>query len=331
MVTLSLYLLCLSGSFPLLAQSGMQEKIAETRCLLRTDLNESGNKERLHEKLEEVNAGIEEKYRQLHLLGHRKERLRQCKENLEELSFDILEQSVVQIGEAMRKGDTGWQLLEENRLKGRLLRFFKCLERDHGREFPGNEPSPDVYAAFRSLAESLESREVLSAFLSREAEGYFFRDSLQMDSLESILGSGTMHSAQEALRDAIRKEHLHIQQQQSDLEQEIGFLKSIKRKIQDRIEDEAHIDLVSIFMGLPLFCLTIILLFLGPGWIQARYGNGALNPLLEASQSILPNLGTVLLLTMSVLILGLAGNIRGDVLGTLIGGISGYVLNKAKP
>src|SRR5262249_27786272 len=46
------------------------------------------------------------------------------------------------------------------------------------------------------------------------------------------------------------------------------------------------------------------------------------------ASGILVEIITVLLLTMSVLILGLANRIQGEVLGTLLGGISGYVLNR---
>lgn len=333
MKTIAFLSLCLTGLLYcslMHGQSTTQEKIIETKFLLSSDFNESENKEKLLEKLDEIKASIDEKYEQLHKLGHSRERLRQYKENLEELSFDILDLSFLQIREAMKKGDTDRQLLEERRLKGRLLHFFNRFEMDDSLSFPENKPSRDLYANFRGLSESLKTEDALAAFLNTETEGCFFRDSLQMDSVKSILSGGVMHSAQDALRDAMHNEHYVIQQQQSGLEQEIGYLKNIKRKIQDRIKDETSVDLLSIFMGLPLFCLTIVLLFLGPGWIQSKYGNGLMNPLLEKSQSILLDLSTVLLLTMSVLILGLAGNINGDVLGTLIGGISGYVLNKVK-
>jgi hypothetical protein len=45
---------------------------------------------------------------------------------------------------------------------------------------------------------------------------------------------------------------------------------------------------------------------------------------------MLVEISTVLLLTMSILILGLSEKIKSDVLGTLIGGISGYVLNRMR-
>jgi hypothetical protein len=48
------------------------------------------------------------------------------------------------------------------------------------------------------------------------------------------------------------------------------------------------------------------------------------------SRQTLVEICTVLLLTMSILILGLSDKINSDVLGTLIGGISGYVLNKVR-
>jgi len=93
-------------------------------------------------------------------------------------------------------------------------------------------------------------------------------------------------------------------------------------------EAETQINSLAIKLGLPLFCVTILLLFLGP--ILLRYMFKAAPETNINSQNILVEISTVLLLTMSILILGLSEKIKGDVLGTLIGGISGYVLNRIR-
>lgn len=218
----------------------------------------------------EIGADIDEKYRELQRLGHSRERLWQCNENLEEISFDILELSFMQIGEAMRKENTGRQLLEERRLKRRLLHVFNCLEEEGHRSFPENKPSRDLYARFRNLSEELKTQAAIFAFLNRRSEGCFFRDSLQMDSIKMILTGEVMNLAQDALRGAMQKETDELQQQQTGLEQEIVFLKTIKQKIQDRMKSEAGTGLFAVVIGLPLFCLTILLLFLVPAWIQVK-------------------------------------------------------------
>lgn len=297
--------------------------------MLGSDINESENKEKLLEKLDEIKASLDEKHQQLHRLDHDRQRLKQYKQSLDDISYEIFEMSFAHITEALRNNDADLQLLEENRLKGRLLDFLNAFETDDSLS-SGNADQQDNYAAFRVLLDNLRTEASLSTFVSAASDSCFFNDSLQIDSLQSVLCGGIMNSVKDALKDAMSREDKKIRELQFDLEEEINFLKGIKRKIQDKIKDEANIDLWSILMGLPLFCFTIVFLFIGPGWIQSRYGNGVINPLLEKSQSILLDLSTVLLLTMSVLILGLSGNINGDVLGTLIGGISGYVLNKAK-
>lgn len=114
-----------------------------------------------------------------------------------------------------------------------------------------------------------------------------------------------------------------------------GFenIRSEKERRRNEISKKANklrtsINELAIYLGLPLFCITIILLFLGPMIIRTFAKNAADTK--AYSSAVLLELITVLLLTMSVLILGLADKIAGEVLGTLLGGISGYVLNRIR-
>ena len=93
-------------------------------------------------------------------------------------------------------------------------------------------------------------------------------------------------------------------------------------------EEETQINDLAIKLGLPLFCLTILALFLVPSFLNKNKVEQ--DQQRESSQNVLLEISTVLLLTMSILILGLSGKIQSDVLGTLIGGISGYVLNRIR-
>lgn len=98
--------------------------------------------------------------------------------------------------------------------------------------------------------------------------------------------------------------------------------KNINQIYQD--DDKKYsINSLAIWVGLPAFCLTILLLYLLPQWLIRNQPNK------NHDYSSLLQLITVFLLTMTILILGLSGLITGEVLGTLIGGISGYVLNKS--
>ena len=109
------------------------------------------------------------------------------------------------------------------------------------------------------------------------------------------------------------------------IERDKAELVQLKKKLN---EEETQIDNLAIKIGLPLFCITILLLFLGPKILAIFDKDGIIDPKDNSSQSVLLEISTVLLLTMSILILGLSDKINGDVLGTLIGGISGYVLNR---
>ncbi|MFL9836825.1 hypothetical protein ABS768_04900 [Flavobacterium sp. ST-75] len=111
-------------------------------------------------------------------------------------------------------------------------------------------------------------------------------------------------------------------------------LKGKKGKLTDLFqqmeEKETQINSLSIKLGLPLFCLTILLLFLGPALLKNKKNKDGIEYSEGFSQNVVLEISTVLLLTMSILILGLSGKVNSEVLGTLIGGISGYVLNKVR-
>ncbi len=91
-----------------------------------------------------------------------------------------------------------------------------------------------------------------------------------------------------------------------------------------------EINQLAIELGLPLFCGTVLLMLSVPIIIQGfSKAEGSADQVRAIfSSGILVEIITVLLLTMSILILGLANRIEGPVLGTLLGGISGYVLNR---
>ncbi len=304
----------------------------EMNYILSTNINEAENKEKLLEKLEEIKIGLDEKTRELHELEWNKKRITHYKEALKEISYDILKKSFREINKEMRNDHSSLVLLEESRLRNRLQDFFSLFNVIDTIYFSntGINTRLNFYEPFYELLYTIKIQEPLAGFLNGEPKQPFFTDSTQVEALKLVLSEGQVHDIHFTLKEAMLKEINYITLKEFDLEKEINLLKSSKRKIQDKIANETDIDLFSILLGLPLFCMTIIFLFMGPGFIQSKYGNGIINPLLEKSQSILLDLSTVLLLTMSVLILGLSGSINGDVLGTLIGGISGYVLNKTK-
>ncbi len=85
---------------------------------------------------------------------------------------------------------------------------------------------------------------------------------------------------------------------------------------------------ISIQLGLPAFCVTILLLFIIPYFLDRKSTPNDSNNSNSNNKQYLLDVATVLLLTLTILILGLAKMMTGEVLGTLLGGISGYVLNR---
>ena len=118
-------------------------------------------------------------------------------------------------------------------------------------------------------------------------------------------------------KEVVDGQFIALQHEKADIEAKLG-----KTKLE--------INELAIWLGLPLFCVTVLLMLCVPIIVQSRKTNEASSEQIKAifGSGILVEIITVLLLTMSILILGLAGKLTPEVLGTLIGGISGYVLNR---
>lgn len=98
-------------------------------------------------------------------------------------------------------------------------------------------------------------------------------------------------------------------------------------------ENNKSINQEAIRWGLPFFCITVIVLFYGAFFYRKLSVTQNAQPgQVEQDQisKVLLEIITVLLLTMTVLILGLSGILKENVLGTLLGAIGGYILNRTK-
>jgi hypothetical protein len=98
----------------------------------------------------------------------------------------------------------------------------------------------------------------------------------------------------------------------------------ILTKIEGKQAGQRGIDQLLIYVALPIFGVLVIALMV----IPLMYRNPALQHLIFES-GILLELITVFLLTTTILLLGIGGKIEKEVLGTLLGGISGYVLGRS--
>ncbi|WP_459212744.1 hypothetical protein [Aquimarina rhabdastrellae] len=109
------------------------------------------------------------------------------------------------------------------------------------------------------------------------------------------------------------------------LQKEVAVIERNIMSIYDKKQENNSIHRIAIWFGIPAFCITILVLFLVPSYWAYKKGKDA--PKILNKKTLL-DVATVFLLTTTILILGLAKMITGEVLGTLLGGISGYVLNR---
>ena len=156
-------------------------------------------------------------------------------------------------------------------------------------------------------------------------------DKSKFDKIKEIINSKNLEEIKGKLVTAFNQEIIANKTRIEDAQSKLKALKLHKTKLLEKLnEEETQINSLSIKLGLPLFCITILLLFLGPKMLRLLNRSDGIETSDEASQNVLLEISTVLLLTMSILILGLSGKINSEVLGTLIGGISGYVLNRIR-
>jgi hypothetical protein len=111
-----------------------------------------------------------------------------------------------------------------------------------------------------------------------------------------------------------------------DLLKKISNYEAENEKLYEAAEEKDSINSLAIYFGIPGFCLTVIILFL----ITSYYGKRipAETEIKNDFTKVLLEVITVLLLTLTILILGLSRILTETVLGTLIGGIAGYILNR---
>jgi hypothetical protein len=117
-------------------------------------------------------------------------------------------------------------------------------------------------------------------------------------------------------RDASRADVVRLRRRAAELAHTIGS--------QD--DGAAQFDLHLVNVALPVFAVVLLILFLGP----RVYSNPELQYFIFAS-GLLLEITTLVLVTGTVLVLGLGGKIHAEVIGTMLGALSGFVLGRAVP
>lgn len=105
-------------------------------------------------------------------------------------------------------------------------------------------------------------------------------------------------------------------------------------QLQIDLDDQSSIDKTVIYMGFPIFILFILAIYLVPLWYVYKRENldgqrtENLYKMIYGS-GLVTEIITVFLLTSTILLLGVTDKLAPEILGTLIGGISGYVLGRS--
>lgn len=120
----------------------------------------------------------------------------------------------------------------------------------------------------------------------------------------------------------------------SDKNQELADLRKKKIELEIEKRNESEYDKTIFQWGFPVFIFFILLLYLLPLWFLHKRHNSDTSSILNLYKSIyssglLTEIVTVFLLTSTILLLGITNKLNAEILGTLIGAISGYVLGRS--
>jgi hypothetical protein len=111
-----------------------------------------------------------------------------------------------------------------------------------------------------------------------------------------------------------RDEVTHIQQDAAQVSRELGQREDYQAKLDTRV----------LTIGIPVVAGALVLMLLAP----LLYRNDDLRRAIISS-GLLLEMTTVFLLVAAVVILGIDGRIEAGVIGTVLGGLSGYVLGRS--
>lgn len=141
----------------------------------------------------------------------------------------------------------------------------------------------------------------------------------------SILDNNYFPTIQQAILNTISAESSRLEARFTQLQSKLKAMQQRQSQLQDSIEEgQSQIDKKIIQWGLPAFGLVLLAIFA----IPKLYRDKELQAEIFSSGIVL-DMFTVFLLTITILLLGLGRKLTENVLGTLLGGIAGYVLGRS--
>jgi hypothetical protein len=168
------------------------------------------------------------------------------------------------------------------------------------------------------LAQALADDATLDVRMPRvyltEFEGALSDSAFQAYKAELLGAFNTRASDVRILTKTDRDESVRLQEDAAEVSRAIG----------QREDDQAKLDSRIVMIAVPAVALALIALFLAPLFYRSEDMRRSI-----ITSGMLVEMVTVFLLTSAVILLGIAGRIQAEVIGTILGGVSGYVLGRA--
>jgi len=157
-----------------------------------------------------------------------------------------------------------------------------------------------------------------------------------ISNIKNAFLADNMNNRAKELQTLVNNFRTQIDTKLKTYDEEIKKLNNEKFGLQDQVDQKSNTSETIFKWGFPVFILFILALYIVPLlFFKTRkqtmeQEKGADVELYNAiySSGLVTEIITVFLLTSTILLLGLTDKIEGQILGTLIGGISGYVLGK---
>lgn len=315
MICLGLFLLLFESTFSFTTdatESSATGKIPTTSIDVNTEydnrLVESGNEYLITEEVKKIIVDIDLLNDEVLSLENEKIRIGNAK-------FEKIDAYLVELEKSNKAKDI--KKISDNffSIRDQITNVFIYRQFDNSNRY--------LYSFYQSLNDMYSSDIYFSNVLIRRNDDILSEEEIK--NLKSFISNGNLAKIQSKVIEKIEEE-------KKKAEEKIKNKRLRLVNLQKPIKEKTEINTLAIYIGLPLFCFTILFLFIGTQWLKLYFNSGIQAGVNNTTfpSSVLLEISTVLLVTLSVLILGLAKLLNGDVLGTLLGGISGYVLNRTR-
>lgn len=195
-------------------------------------------------------------------------------------------------------------------------------------QFSPQEKNMELQSTILTIQDKIEKYRLLITSAADMADKNDIANALSIDKLKELHGS-----IQGIINDAQAKTTEEIEQ----LDTDIRHLMTLRSKLQGKLDTKSDATQTIFQWGFPAFIVFILGLYLFPLIIHKNKRHPEKDAASEETKmyssiygtGLVTEIITVFLLTSTILLLGLTDKLNSEILGTLIGGISGYVLGRS--